>query len=147
MTIIFSSIFLVGLIEFVFVFLFFVPMHVGLRKRCFGFVKQVQERFKFYLCVIYVLIFFVLADAINTTIKGSTIHSNPAPNTIFDPYSHCKTFYAQRNVYLTLFTLLMGYILYRAPRVYDEVESANEVKSFQTKHPSDTIADLVGGPQ
>ena len=118
MTLVYTSIFLIMLVELVLLVLLLLPLGQLIQTRLFYFLEMIQTYCKIPLYIMFSIIFILFANSVHTSIKSlDSINNVNHHHIMFDPYSHCKNFYAQRNIYLTAITLLIGLILYRIPRM------------------------------
>lgn len=116
MTFAYTLVFIATAVEAVLVLLLFLPLGLGFQMKYFSLLRTVQKKFKILLYILFSLVFLLFVDSVNTSMHSD--HPNkPLTNIVFDPYSHCKIFYAQRNAYLTTIMLILGFILYRVPQM------------------------------
>jgi len=116
MSVIYSTIFIIGALELLLLLAILLPLPLFIRNSLYGILNAIIKNFAYGLGIIFALITFMFIDSL-----GKVLHANhPVPTivpTSFDPYSHCKVFYAQRNMYLTFLTLIMGFVLFRLPQI------------------------------
>lgn len=115
MTFLYTLVFIISFIELIFVLLLILPLGSTFQNKLFIFLNWFGSTFKIGLYVIITFIFILFVNSVGTSMNrdNETLH----PNMIMDPYSHCKIFYAQRNIYLTLGNLVMIMIIYRIPQM------------------------------
>ena len=116
MTFIYTAVFAVALTEAALLVLLVFPFGKTFQNKLCYLIFVFQEKFKVILCIIFGLICLMLIDSMNTATK-SHHQQDLHVGVLFDPYSHCKMFYAQRNIYLNFVTLFMGFLLHRIPRM------------------------------
>jgi hypothetical protein len=115
MTLVYTLVFGITIAELVLLLLLLLPLGESFQSRFFSFLYMIQTRLRIGIYVMFSFVFILFINSVNTSMRGNdTTTSHP---TIFDPYSHCKIFYAQRNIYLTFITLMAGIILYRIPQM------------------------------
>ena len=120
-TFVYTLMFFIASFESLVLLLLLLPLGENFRKKIFSLIQYVQTKFTFWLGILFSLILILFIDAVNTANKSRHPDSSQQ-NIIFDPYSHCKLFYAQRNAYLTFITLVMGFILYSIPFLFKSIQ-------------------------
>jgi len=116
MTFVYTLVFAVTCIEVLLLVLLLFPLSLTFQNRYCQLLKTVQRQLKIGLLILFSLVTILFVDSVNTAMKSN--HPSQVQTTIvFDPYAHCKIFYAQRNAYLTLINLMLGFILYRIPQL------------------------------
>lgn len=120
MTLIYTSVFGFTIAEFIFLVLLMGPFGSTYRKRFCCIIQAIQLKFQIWMYILYSMLFLLFVDSLNTAFKSSHPNSTQMNMLTFDPYSHCKVFYAQRNVYLTFLALVFGVLLYRIPCIMEE---------------------------
>lgn len=114
MTLIYTFVFGVTIAELFLLFLVLLPLGVSVQKRLFNFLEFIQTKLRVALYVLFFLVFMLFLNDLNTSMHA---HDEPMNPVVFNAYTHCKVFYAQRNMYMTTITLLVGFILYRIPKI------------------------------
>lgn len=101
---------------FVLFALLLVPEFIRI-KLC-NLIQRTTNQMFYIFVTTFVLIGVPFIDSFKKILNDNHHHAQPQMiNGIFDPYSHCKLFYAQRNLYLTGITLVLGFVLFRLPRI------------------------------
>ncbi|KAJ1671744.1 Endoplasmic reticulum transmembrane protein 3, partial [Spiromyces aspiralis] len=107
----YTFIFLLMVTEVVIFGLLLIPLPVTWRKNMFNVLSKsvMVKKALFYVKIMYSFVFFMFVDAV---LKLYKIHQREDTDTILDERMiaqlRMSKFYAQRNFYLTGFTLLLG---------------------------------------
>lgn len=125
MTLVYTLVFSITFIELFLLMMLLLPLGEKIQSQFIYILQAIQSKFKIGLYVMYSFVTILFFNSVNTSIRGMDDDMNHM-NTMFDPYSRCKIFYAQRNVYLTSITLLMGLILFRIPQMVKALHKTNE---------------------
>lgn len=111
-----------------------VPLPFAARRKLFRFLatSEIVGKINYCIRITFIFVAVLFVDAFQRMVKVS-YESNAAETTGFQDYHaetnyHAKKFYAQRNVYLTGFTLFLSLILARTHSlVLDLINAQDEL--------------------
>jgi B-cell receptor-associated protein 31 len=117
MSIHFTAVFVLLVVEMSALLILLLPLPLSWRKSLLNFFtkSKLMKNVNYALKFVFGFIFILFLDSLRVELKSEKLHesfdsmSNPQADTNF----HMKIFRAQRNMYLTGFTLFLGLVLSR----------------------------------
>ncbi|XWV25837.1 B-cell receptor-associated 31-like protein [Tupanvirus soda lake] len=123
MSLVFTSIFIITIIELFILFIVLLPLGQNIQSKIFLFLDMIRVRFRIMLYIIFSIVSILFLNSVQTSLRATDpVYVTSHPSVMLDPYVHCKVFYAQRNIYLTSITLITGFVLYRLPQIIKNTE-------------------------
>jgi hypothetical protein len=138
MTFVYTLIFVITTVKFAMLLLMLIPLGGDFLFRYCNFLQNMRIKFKIYLYISYSLLVIFFIDSLNNAQNSQyPSESTRSLAMAIDPYSYCKIFYAQRNVYLTMISLILGFMLYRLPQLICPMKPTESKKEITPEFASD----------
>uniref|UniRef100_A0A1D1YYX2 Endoplasmic reticulum transmembrane protein n=1 Tax=Anthurium amnicola TaxID=1678845 RepID=A0A1D1YYX2_9ARAE len=140
MTLYYNLVFVLLILEMVAFLVLILPLPFGIRRKIFRWVSNsaLMDKLRYGITPIFIFIAILFADAVIRMVKVE----QEAQNT--DSHTHdmrvdinARKFYAQRNMYLTGFTLFLSLILNRTHALILDLLASEEKLEITKKQASD----------
>ncbi|WFD29551.1 Endoplasmic reticulum transmembrane protein 3 [Malassezia sp. CBS 17886] len=133
MTLYYSIVFTLLIMEMAMFMVLVVPLPFSARRRLFQFLatSEIVAKINYGIRITFIFVAILFVDAFQRMVKVSTEARTADDHAGFQDFRsestyHAKKFYAQRNVYLTGFTLFLSLILARTHSLVLDLINAQE---------------------
>jgi B-cell receptor-associated protein 31 len=105
-----------------------IPMPSGVRRVITRWIStsSLVAQLQYFLKIMFVFVLILFLDSLNRAFKGEHEHDAASTNPHSDTHFHMKVFRAQRNMYLTGFTVFMSLLLNRFINMVTQMSKIEE---------------------
>lgn len=145
MTLYYSLVFGLMLLEMAMFLVLIVPLPFSMRRKLFHFLatSEIVGKINYAVRITFIFVAVLFIDAFQRMLKVSAEVHHEFNNYQYDFRAetnyHAKKFYAQRNVYLTGFTLFLSLILSRTHALVLDLITAQEELATDGKPAGDSV--------